>query len=43
MPGGSVTDTGPGLSPEIKARLFEAFTQGSDARDFRFSGKAAAR
>ncbi len=37
----SVTATGPGLSPEIKARLFEAFTQGSDARDFRFSGKAA--
>ena len=37
----SVTDTGPGLSMEAKERLFEAFAQGADARDFRFSGKAA--
>lgn len=37
----SVTDTGPGLSDEAKEHLFEAFAQGADARDFRFSGKAA--
>ena len=37
----SVTDTGPGLSMEAKEHLFEAFAQGADARDFRFSGKAA--
>ena len=37
----SVTDTGPGLSTEAKSHLFEAFAQGADARDFRFSGNAA--
>lgn len=37
----SVTDTGPGLSNDIKARLFDAFSQGADARDFRFAGKTA--
>lgn len=37
----SVTDTGPGLSQDAQKRLFEAFTQGADARDFRFAGKAA--
>lgn len=37
----SVTDTGPGLSQESKQRIFQAFAQGTDAQDFRFSGKAA--
>ena len=37
----SVTDTGPGLTPDARKRIFDAFTQGADARDFRFSGKAA--
>ncbi|MBX3492455.1 MAG: hypothetical protein KF899_05810 [Parvibaculum sp.] len=36
----SVTDTGPGLSEESRAQLFEIFWQGGDARDFRFAGKA---
>jgi signal transduction histidine kinase len=36
----SVTDTGPGLSDESRARLFETFWQGGDARDFRFDGEA---
>ncbi|MBX3490204.1 MAG: hypothetical protein KF769_03010 [Parvibaculum sp.] len=36
----SVTDTGPGLSDESRAQLFETFWQGGDARDFRFAGKA---
>ena len=36
----SVTDTGPGLSEESRAQLFETFWQGGDARDFRFAGKA---
>lgn len=37
----SVTDTGPGLSDEARAKLFEAFAQGADARDFRFTGQTA--
>lgn len=37
----SVTDTGPGLTADARKRIFDAFTQGADARDFRFSGKAA--
>ncbi|WP_049767682.1 sensor histidine kinase [Parvibaculum lavamentivorans] len=37
----SVTDTGPGLAEDARARLFEAFTQGADARDYRFSGQTA--
>lgn len=37
----SVTDTGPGLAEESRQRLFDAFAQGADARDFRFSGKTA--
>lgn len=47
VPGGetvlrfSVTDTGPGLSQDAQQRIFEAFAQGADARDFRFAGKAA--
>lgn len=36
----SVTDTGRGLSDESRAKLFETFWQGDDARDFRFAGKA---
>ncbi|PKQ07849.1 MAG: hypothetical protein CVT72_01880 [Alphaproteobacteria bacterium HGW-Alphaproteobacteria-11] len=36
----SVNDTGPGLSDESRAQLFETFWQGGDARDFRFAGKA---
>lgn len=37
----SVTDTGPGLTDEARRRIFDAFAQGADARDFRFAGKAA--
>lgn len=37
----SVNDTGPGLTPEARKRIFDAFTQGADARDFRFAGKTA--
>src|SRR5690606_1257984 len=37
----SVTDTGPGLSDELRRRIFDAFAQGDDARDFRFAGKTA--
>ncbi len=37
----SVSDTGPGLSESARKRIFEAFTQGTDARDFRFAGKTA--
>lgn len=37
----SVSDTGPGLSTEARKRIFEAFAQGADARDFRFAGKTA--
>lgn len=37
----SVTDTGPGLTEEARRRIFDAFAQGADARDFRFAGKAA--
>jgi len=36
----SVTDTGPGLSDDARAQLFETFWQGGDARDFRFAGNA---
>jgi len=37
----SVTDTGPGLSAEAQRWIFDAFSQGADAHDFRVAGKRA--
>lgn len=36
----SVTDTGPGLPDEMRAKAFDTFSQGADARDVRFAGQA---
>ena len=36
----SVSDTGPGLSAESRAQLFETFWQGDTARDSRFAGSS---